>query len=587
MGRLSMSRRPDSVASVLPARTTALYDNGSRAAEELNEAQAGETQAGETQRDEAQAGGGAPRRYRRVAMGLALSDALCVVVALVASYALRYSGEVLAGRDAVAVALAPLLWIVVFYTFDLYAPQHLSAPEELRRVIGASGVGIVVLVLGSFWSKSSFSRAWIGLTWVLVLLLELLSRRLWRSYEWRRRIDGRLALRTLVVGTSSEASRLVESLELATSGYLPLGYVQASDPTVPADRLPILGRIGELDRLIREHGAECVFVASTGVTEADMSRVTLVARKAEIEVRVLANLPQVLTSRLALLKVGPAIVVALRPVHLSGPQTALKRTIDLAVSSVALLLSLPLWPVIALAIRLDSRGPVLFHQDRVTKDGQIFRMHKFRTMRTGDPAFDTTSPFFKLEFDPRLTRVGVFLRRFSLDELPQLWNVLTGRHEHRRAPPAARRPGGRQLRSAGPAAGGARGGHRLVADQRPQPGDGRGGTPAGPVLHRELVAHPGPVHPAEDVRHRRQRAGGLLRCGDRAARSWAEPCAASWEPTTSRSTPAGGPRCPTPSPTAGRTRPAPGPGRTTPNGCISGTGGCRSSTCRRRPTSHS
>ena len=104
----------------------------------------------------------------------------------------------------------------------------------------------------------------------------------------------------------------------------------------------------------------------------------------------------------------------------------MKRIIDLAVASVALLLSLPLWPVIALAIRLDSRGPVLFHQDRVTKDGRIFRMHKFRTMRPADPAFDTTRPFFKLESDPRLTRVGALLRRLSLDELPQLWNVLTG-----------------------------------------------------------------------------------------------------------------------------------------------------------------
>jgi len=157
-----------------------------------------------------------------------------------------------------------------------------------------------------------------------------------------------------------------------------------------------------------------------------MSRVTQVARQAEVEVRVLANLPQMLTSRLALLKVGPAVAVALRPVRLSGPQAAMKRAIDLAVASVALLVSLPLWAVIALAIRLDSRGPVLFHQQRVTKDGRFFRMHKFRTMRTGDPAFDTTRPFFKLESDPRLTRVGGFLRRYSLDELPQLWNVLTG-----------------------------------------------------------------------------------------------------------------------------------------------------------------
>ena len=124
MGGLSMSRRPGPVASVAPVRTTARYDNGSSTAKELYEAPAGEAQrneapAGEAQRDEAPAGearlhvaspagGGAPRRYRHVAMGLALSDALCVVVALVASYALRYPGELVPAREAVVIALAPL-----------------------------------------------------------------------------------------------------------------------------------------------------------------------------------------------------------------------------------------------------------------------------------------------------------------------------------------------------------------------------------------------------------------------------------------------------------------------------------------------
>jgi lipopolysaccharide/colanic/teichoic acid biosynthesis glycosyltransferase len=105
----------------------------------------------------------------------------------------------------------------------------------------------------------------------------------------------------------------------------------------------------------------------------------------------------------------------------------LKRVLDLVVAIPALVLSLPFWAAFALAIRLDSRGPVFFNQERVTKDGRVFRMHKFRTMRTDpDITLDTTTPFFKLQSDPRLTRVGKFLRRFSLDELPQLWNVIAG-----------------------------------------------------------------------------------------------------------------------------------------------------------------
>jgi exopolysaccharide biosynthesis polyprenyl glycosylphosphotransferase len=372
------------------------------------------------------AASGALRRYRRIAIGLVLSDAICVVVALLVSYALRYQGELVPAREAVVLAIAPLVWIAVFATFHLYAPQHLSAPEEFRRVIGASGVGIILLVMGSFWSNSSFSRAWVGLTWVLVLVLELVPRRWFRLYQWRLRMDGRLAMRTVVVGTSAEASRLVEILRAPDSGYRPLGYVQATGPSGTTNGLPVLGRIDDLDGLVREQAVDCLFVAPTEIIEADMSRVTHVARQTQVEVRVLANLPQMLTTRMALLKVGPAIAVALRPVRLSGPQAVMKRIIDLTVATFGLLLTLPLWPLIAFAIVVDSRGPVFFHQERVTKGGRTFRMHKFRTMRTDHHALDTTKPFFKLESDPRLTRVGRLLRRLSLDELPQLWNVLIG-----------------------------------------------------------------------------------------------------------------------------------------------------------------
>jgi len=368
------------------------------------------------------------RRYRGISVGLAVSDALCVVIALVSSYYLRYpAAELISVPEAITVAISPLVWVLVFHAFNLYAPQHLSAPEELRRVIGASGVGIVLLVMASFWSKSSFSRAWVGLTWVLVLLLELVPRRWWRAYQWRRRLDGRLVFRTLVVGTSAEARRLVGILRAPASGFLPIGHIRTSDPPGASTGVPVLGAIDELDRLIADHGAECLFVAATGLSTEDMSRVTLAARRHCVELRVLANLPQSLTSRLALLKVGPAIAVALRPVKLSGIQALMKRALDLAVAVPALLLSLPLWVLMAVAIRLDTPGPALFHQERVTKDGRVFQMHKFRTMRTDlDVPLDTTSPFFKLQSDPRLTRVGALIRRFSLDELPQLWNVIVG-----------------------------------------------------------------------------------------------------------------------------------------------------------------
>jgi exopolysaccharide biosynthesis polyprenyl glycosylphosphotransferase len=367
------------------------------------------------------------RRYRSISVGLMLGDAFCIVVALIVSYQIRYSMRPMPLRELAMVVLAPVLWVAVFSSFNLYAPQHLGPPEEFRGIIGASSLGIVLLVMASYWSKSSFPRVWIGLTWLLALLLELVTRRAWEAYRLRLKRDGRLALRTLIVGTTKEAARLAELLAAPTSGFTPLGHVRGSDLSVATVSLPVVGDIGELRRLVHEHAADCLFVASTSVSAEDVLEVTQVARQEHAEVRVTANLYQTLTSRLTLQKVGVAIALSIRPVRLTRTQVAVKRAFDLTVASAALVVSLPLWALIALAIRLGSPGPVLFHQQRVTKGGRVFSMHKFRTMRVdlGSPV-DTSTPFFKLETDPRLTGVGRVLRRLSLDEVPQFWNVLRG-----------------------------------------------------------------------------------------------------------------------------------------------------------------
>jgi hypothetical protein len=142
--------------------------------------------------------------------------------------------------------VAPLLWLAAFQAFSLYAPQHLSSPEEFRRTFGAANVGIVLLVVTSYWSHSSFSRGWMGATWVLALLLELLTRRDWRRYQVRLKGSGRLSFRTLIVGTSPEAGRRAHILDSPTSGFVPLSYVHGSDPDVSANSLPLLGELEQL-----------------------------------------------------------------------------------------------------------------------------------------------------------------------------------------------------------------------------------------------------------------------------------------------------------------------------------------------------
>jgi exopolysaccharide biosynthesis polyprenyl glycosylphosphotransferase len=366
------------------------------------------------------------RRYRAIAMGLAVTDAACIVAALLISYQVRYSMRPMPMRELAIVAIAPFLWVAVFRAFNLYLPQHLSPSDEFRGIIGASSLGIVLLVVASYWSKAAFPRAWLGLAWLLALLLELGTRRGWDAYRLRLKRDGRLSLRTLIVGTTGEAGRLAQALADPASGFTPIGYVGSPGP---ANGLAVVGDIADLRQLVRKHDADCFFVASTAVSAEDMLGVTQLARQEHTEVRVSANLSQTLTSRLTLQKVGGAIALSIRPVRLTRTQVAIKRAFDLVMASAALAVSLPLWAATAVAVRLSSRGPVFFRQDRVTTGGRIFQMYKFRTMSAkvdDDSPADTSAPFFKLQADPRLTRVGAVLRRLSLDELPQLLNVLRG-----------------------------------------------------------------------------------------------------------------------------------------------------------------
>jgi len=369
------------------------------------------------------------RSYRNIGLGLMGSDAACAAAALLLAYGVRLGLTSMPFGQRLQIVLASLLWVGVFHAFSLYAPQRLAAAEEFRRIIGATSVGVALLMLVGYWSEGGSSRVWVGLTWLVALLLELVTRRAWRWCQHRLKLDGRLAYRTLIIGTNHEAVHLAATLGEPGSGFIPVGYVRPHDQPVIAGPLPVLGEFQHVRALIRDHAAECLFVACTCVSVKDIAQVAQVARQEGTEVRLSANLAHTRTSRLAVQQIGPVIALSLRPVRLTGTQAAVKRAFDLVVASIILILSLPLWLVAAAAIRLNSPGPVFFHQERVTKGGRRFTMHKFRTMRVDEDRFvpfDLTRPFFKLGNDPRVTRVGSHLRRLSIDELPQLWNIVKG-----------------------------------------------------------------------------------------------------------------------------------------------------------------
>ena len=373
--------------------------------------------------------GGARLRYRAIGVVLAGSDVLCLAAAIFLSPLLSVGLNGSMPTPLPLVAVISVLWVVVFHAFGLYTPQHLSPHEMFRRVISATSVGIVISVILSFGSHPAMSREWMGLTWFLAIVLELATRRIWNWWVFTMKTDGRLAYRTLIVGDNAEAIRLDRSLKEPGLGYSPVGFVSVTGNGA-SKQVRGLGDLSGLAQIIQSHGVECVFVAASAVDLDQMAFIHSAARRTGIEIRVSAKLPETLTSRLSVSPVGDLMAISLRPVHLTGTQAAIKRTFDIVISALALLLALPLMAVIAIAVKLTSEGPVVFKQDRITSGGRTFTMYKFRTMANDanemldEDSVDRSQAFFKAT--NAVTPVGRFLRRLSLDELPQLWNILRG-----------------------------------------------------------------------------------------------------------------------------------------------------------------
>lgn len=365
---------------------------------------------------------------------MAVTDASCLLAAALAAHTLRFGAGPPGTEFLLVMALGAVILPSVFAAFGLYQVQHTALAEQFQRVVASVGLSVTILAVGAFWSKSPLSRLWLGLTWMLSTLLILGGRGMWHRTMDRMRERGSLAYRTVIVGANAEAAHLAGALRSAGTGFRVIGCVSTRRGGPRHERLAVLGSVAGLRQVIRRTGAECVFVASTAVTVEEMGAVSRAARLEEVEVRVSANLPGVASTRLTIRPVGELVALSLRPVRLTGSQRAAKRAFDLTTASLLVLLGLPLWAAIAAAIKLTSPGPVLYRQVRVGRGGREFAMFKFRTMVRGADGLATQlqhlngarGSHFKIRQDPRVTPVGRWLRRWSLDELPQLLNVLRG-----------------------------------------------------------------------------------------------------------------------------------------------------------------
>jgi len=374
------------------------------------------------------------RQYRTYYVWMGLTDGLSVLLAMLLAYQLRFD-QLLPALDFWLLLLTvPLITALVYLPMRLYRVHQYSTAEEFRRIIVSISLIISVAVMISFWSKASFSRLWILLSWGLGLLFALSSRRLWHWGVRRRRLRGQLTFRTLIVGANLEAERLAATMRTKELGFLPIGFVAGSLDDVRLDDQRVFGPVDRIRELIRETEADCLFVASSAVTAEDVVQIMKARRLEDVEVRFTANLPTMLSSRLAPQTIGGVMSLSVNVLQLTRFQAAAKRACDMLVAGLGLLVLAPPLIAVALAIKLSSPGPVIFRQERIGLRGRPFTLLKFRTMTAGADLLldglrdrnEADGPLFKLRDDPRVTRVGRILRRYSIDELPQLVNVLKG-----------------------------------------------------------------------------------------------------------------------------------------------------------------
>ena len=281
--------------------------------------------------------------------------------------------------------------------------------------------------LATFYRGFSYSRLVLLFFFGLDVLFVFAGRTAIRRYleeAWRHGVNVRLVL---VVGAGRLGRALVDKfLEHPEAGLRAIGFVDdAPEKRSTSYRgLPVLGTTGDAAGIVDERGVDTVFMALPLEAHRAMLSVLKDVGRTVADVRVVPDLLQHITFRAGIEDFDGLPVVHLTQVPLTGWMSLVKRTLDVAISATALVALSPLLGAIALAIRLSGRGPILYRQRRMGLDGRPFDILKFRSMVVG--AEEESGPTWASEDDPRRTRLGVLLRAWSLDELPQLVNVFRG-----------------------------------------------------------------------------------------------------------------------------------------------------------------
>ncbi|MEV5575726.1 sugar transferase [Spirillospora sp. NPDC052269] len=377
------------------------------------------------------------RAYQRAAVAL---DALAMLLGAGVAFAVRFPG-VPSDDDVPYLGFSlilPMFWLVGLALCRAYRPRYTGVGyEEFHRVLRAGFLLAASVAMLSYAFKIEIARGYVAIALPLGVLLTLVARFRLRKRLHRRRWKGDCMRRVVAVGHRAALSDLIRLLRQKRYHGMDVVAVclPPSDRGGPVRKVPVEGDFGQVAQVVERVGADSVAVlACPEMDGVALRRLAWQIERDDVELAVAPALMDVAGPRISIRPVSGLPLLHVEHPELDGVRKALKGLLDRVGAGLALLVLSPLMLTVAAAVKLTDRGPVLFRQVRVGRGGREFTVLKFRTMvvdaenRKAELMDDNEHDgvLFKIRSDPRVTRVGRLLRRYSLDELPQLINVLRG-----------------------------------------------------------------------------------------------------------------------------------------------------------------
>jgi exopolysaccharide biosynthesis polyprenyl glycosylphosphotransferase len=323
-------------------------------------------------------------------------------------------------------------WLLIFIFFGLYRQWHAgSRLDEFTVVFKAIMLGCLILFFAIFiddegYQEETIARSLILLYWGILLLSVGLSRAILRTAR-RHLLERGIGLRNaIIVGWNAKGKELfMQVSQFPALGYRVIGFVTLDKRRGKANReLHLLGHIDDLSTIIDTNSIEDVLIALESKDHNQLLDVISRCNGHDVSMKIMPDMYDIISGQARTNQLYGVPLIEIMPRIMQPWEESMKRVMDIVSSVIVLILTAPLWLVIGVAIKLETKGPVVYSQERVGKNGKIFRMHKFRSMYSD--AERDSGPVWAPKDDNRVTRVGRFLRNARLDEIPQFLNVFSG-----------------------------------------------------------------------------------------------------------------------------------------------------------------